>query len=68
MYDDDNDCGDQCFTENTDDADYDFAYEQETLSELYSYCIHPTLHDTARYLAPLIFASFVSNIAARISE
>lgn len=68
MYDDDNECGDQCFTENTDDLDYEYALEQETLFELYNYCISPTLNDTFWYLVPLILASAICNIAARISK
>ncbi|OXU22032.1 hypothetical protein TSAR_012511 [Trichomalopsis sarcophagae] len=68
MYDDDNECGDQCFTENTDDLDYEYPPEQETLLELYNYCISPTLYDTFWYLVPLIVASSICNIAARISH
>jgi hypothetical protein len=67
MY-DDNECGDQCFTENPDDLDYDFVNDQETPLELYHYCILPTLKDTIWYLIPLIVASFICNIAARVSE
>ncbi|XP_011497732.1 PREDICTED: protein-cysteine N-palmitoyltransferase porcupine [Ceratosolen solmsi marchali] len=67
MY-DDNECGDQCFTENTEDLDYDFVYDQETPLELYHYCIFPTVKDTIWYLVPLIVASLICNVAARISQ
>ena len=65
MYDDDNECGgDQCF------ADYDDEYfqNQESVVELYQYCISPTLNNTFWYLVPLILVSLSCNIVARIRK
>ncbi|KAL7289253.1 protein-serine O-palmitoleoyltransferase porcupine [Trichogramma pretiosum] len=69
MYDDDSECaGDQqCFSTNMDDYDYEYVQEQESLVELYQYCISPTLNDTLWYLIPLTIASFTCNVAARIN-
>lgn len=68
IYDDDSDCGDQCFVEYQDELMYDYALEQETLTDMYHNCIVPTVHQTIWHLVPLICASFICNLAARISK
>lgn len=70
VYYDDSECeGNQCFTEeNSDDLDYDYAYEQETLIERYQNCVQPTLEDTFYYLVPLLLTSLVVNVLARIGK
>ncbi|XP_058805464.1 protein-serine O-palmitoleoyltransferase porcupine [Phymastichus coffea] len=67
LYDDDADCGDQCFVEYQDDLIYDYPLEQETLSEMYNNCIVTTIYHTFVHLIPLISASLTCNLAARIT-
>ncbi|XP_014203732.1 protein-serine O-palmitoleoyltransferase porcupine [Copidosoma floridanum] len=68
MYEDDNDCGDQCHSQNAGDIDYEYIVEQETIYDLYNYCLSSTLIDTFEYLVPLIICALICNVAGRISK
>ncbi|KAJ8683177.1 hypothetical protein QAD02_018969 [Eretmocerus hayati] len=59
-------CGDHCPTENIDDLDYEYDHDQESITELYDYCIYPALNGTFWYLVPIFLGSIICNLAARI--
>lgn len=65
FYDDE---GDFVGHEYLQDTDYEYEYEdveRETLSELYKYCVGPTVYDTASYILPLLITTIIFRLSAR---
>ncbi|XP_063993320.1 protein-serine O-palmitoleoyltransferase porcupine [Diachasmimorpha longicaudata] len=49
--------------------EYDYEYEDinvDTLKDVYDNCIVPSVFETAKYLSPLLLASFIFNILTQI--
>ncbi|KAK2583881.1 hypothetical protein KPH14_001155 [Odynerus spinipes] len=68
FYDDENDFIDLGYYHG---HEYDYEYEDaegETLSELYQYCLTPTLYDTGFYMFPLFLAVFGFRFVSQIQS
>ncbi|XP_011142020.1 protein-serine O-palmitoleoyltransferase porcupine [Harpegnathos saltator] len=66
FYDDEDDCLDYDCMHN---VEYDYDYvdtEKENLSELYQYCLSPTLYDTGRYMLPLLGSTILFRLFVHI--
>lgn len=51
--------------------EYEYEYEEpkeETLSELYQYCLTPSIYDIAIYILPLLAANFVFRFLSQLGE
>ena len=69
VYYDDDDCeGGECYNRL---HDYDDDYEDitsESATDIYQYCLAPSINDTAKYLLPLLISSVLFRLLAQNRE